>query len=174
MWIALRRCTKPTDVRKVLQHHSTGSWICYYPWSPRSLLMHIMNSTVGFKFIPNTGNCSTCWWLSSKLILPLSLYLFNVFVLPVPLQLHYRSRIVTTCHFVPKILTIKEWVHFFLPLCIAMTTSKRGWQVRTSILIRASHDWAVFRELTFAFASGLCILYKWSDWNTQQRVVWAE
>jgi hypothetical protein len=32
--------------------------------------------------------------------------------------LHYRARIVTTCHFVPKILTIKEWVHFFFgPLC---------------------------------------------------------
>jgi hypothetical protein len=51
-----------------------------------SLLIHVKNSTVGFKFIPNTGNCSTCWWLSSKLILPLSLYLFNVFLLPVPLQ----------------------------------------------------------------------------------------
>jgi hypothetical protein len=28
-------------------------------------------SVAGFKFTPNTGNCWTCWWLSSKLILPL-------------------------------------------------------------------------------------------------------
>jgi hypothetical protein len=28
------------------------------------------------------------------------------------------ARIATTCHFVPKILAIKEWVHFFGPLCI--------------------------------------------------------
>jgi hypothetical protein len=34
------------------------------------------------------------------------------------LSLSLRTRIVTTCHFVPKILTIKEWVHFFGPLCI--------------------------------------------------------
>jgi hypothetical protein len=27
-------------------------------------------------------------------------------------SLSLRTRIVTTCHFVPKILTIKEWVHF--------------------------------------------------------------
>jgi hypothetical protein len=33
-------------------------------------------------------------------------------------SLSLRARIVTTCHFVPKILTIKEWVHFFGPLCI--------------------------------------------------------
>jgi hypothetical protein len=34
------------------------------------------------------------------------------------ITLQYRARIVTTCHFIPKILTIKEWVHFFGPLCI--------------------------------------------------------
>jgi hypothetical protein len=33
-------------------------------------------------------------------------------------SLSLRARIVTTCHFVPKILTIKEWIHFFWTLCI--------------------------------------------------------
>jgi hypothetical protein len=33
------------------------------------------------------------------------------------ITLQYRARIVTTCHFVPKILTIEEWVHFFGSLC---------------------------------------------------------
>jgi hypothetical protein len=30
----------------------------------------------------------------------------------VDIMLQYRATIVTTCHFVPKISTIKEWVHF--------------------------------------------------------------
>jgi hypothetical protein len=32
------------------------------------------------------------------------------------IMLQYHIRIVTTCHFVPKILTIKKWVHFFFGL----------------------------------------------------------
>jgi hypothetical protein len=41
----------------------------------------------------------------------------------------------TTCHFVPKILTIREWVHFFGPLCILRCgTALRGstvWHLRS-------------------------------------------
>jgi hypothetical protein len=118
---------------------------CQCVCSPRSLLMHIMNSTVGFKFIPNTGNCSTCWWLSSKLILAIvvvPLYCFRTssttsiqscvaqrttfqssLLLSTARSAHaarhsrdtcanitlqFRARIVTTCYFVPKILTIKK------------------------------------------------------------------
>jgi hypothetical protein len=126
-------------------------------------------SVAGFKFIPNTGNCSMCWWLGSEPILPSSSYLFTVFVLPVPLQyslallkgqpfshccclllraptqhdirvtranitLQYRARIVTTCHFVPKILTIKEWVHFFGHLCIKVEGSEWTSKVCTFVL----------------------------------------
>ena len=47
--------------------------------------MNIFNSSVGFEFDANVGNCSRCWWQCSKLSLPLPLYLLYVFILPVPL-----------------------------------------------------------------------------------------
>jgi hypothetical protein len=31
------------------------------------------------------------------------------------ITLYYRARIVTACHFVPKILSMKEWIHFLDP-----------------------------------------------------------
>jgi hypothetical protein len=50
-------------------------------------------------------------------------------------SLSLRARIVTTCHFVPKILTIKEWVHFFGPLCIYIYTFGLIQKMRQFLLI---------------------------------------
>jgi hypothetical protein len=53
--------------------------------------------------------------------------------------LHYRARIVTTCHLVPKIWAIKEWVHFLDPSVYEVGTTEN--KVFTWEFLRCTLTW---------------------------------